>query len=81
MASSFAQSTILSISNVSPVMHVASAFEDYITSANNDQDCGKVVAQKFFPFPDKPPHQYPLCEIDYFRRLDLLCYDCGGALR
>lgn len=25
--------------------------------------------------------QYPLCETDYFRRLDLLCYDCGGALR
>jgi hypothetical protein len=25
--------------------------------------------------------QYPLCEKDYFRRLDLLCHDCGEALR
>ena len=25
--------------------------------------------------------QYPLCERDYFRRLDLLCFACGGALR
>lgn len=25
--------------------------------------------------------QYPLCETDYFRRLDLLCFECGGALR
>lgn len=31
--------------------------------------------------PDHPPNQYPLCETDYFRRLDLLCYACGGALR
>ncbi|KAF2836332.1 RhoGAP-domain-containing protein [Patellaria atrata CBS 101060] len=44
-------------------------------------DCGKIVASKFFPVPDQPPNQYPLCETDYFRRLDLLCYECGGALR
>ncbi|KAI5370302.1 Putative Rho GTPase activation protein [Septoria linicola] len=44
-------------------------------------DCGKIVASKFFPVPDQPPNQYPLCETDYFRRLDLLCYACGGALR
>ena len=25
--------------------------------------------------------QYPLCEKDYFRRLDLLCFTCGKALR
>ena len=25
--------------------------------------------------------QYPLCETDYFRRLELLCFECGGALR
>lgn len=31
--------------------------------------------------PDHPPNQYPLCETDYFKRLDLLCYACGGALR
>lgn len=45
------------------------------------QDCGKIVASKFFPVPEQPPNQYPLCETDYFRRLDLLCYACGGALR
>lgn len=45
------------------------------------QDCDKVVASKFFPLPDQPPGQVPLCEVDYFRRLDLLCFACGGALR
>ncbi|KAK5131758.1 hypothetical protein LTR08_000589 [Meristemomyces frigidus] len=44
-------------------------------------DCDKIVASKFFPVPDHPPNQYPLCETDYFKRLDLLCYACGGALR
>lgn len=39
------------------------------------------MAAKFFPVPDHPPNQYPLCETDYFRRLDLLCYRCGAALR
>lgn len=39
------------------------------------------MASKFFPVPDQPPNQYPLCETDYFKRLDLLCFDCGGALR
>ncbi|KAG8631545.1 hypothetical protein KVT40_000685 [Elsinoe batatas] len=45
------------------------------------QDCGKIVASKFFPVPESGPNQYPLCETDYFRRLDLLCCSCGGALR
>jgi len=44
-------------------------------------DCGRIVASKFFPVPDKPPGQYPLCETDYFRRLDLICFECGQALR
>lgn len=48
------------------------------------QDCGKVVASKFFPVdsssPDGKP-QYPLCETDYFRRLGLICAKCGAALR
>lgn len=44
-------------------------------------DCHKIVASKFFPVPDQPPNQYPLCETDYFRRLDLLCHACKGALR
>ena len=46
------------------------------------QDCGEVVASKFFPVDDEEGNgQYPLCETDYFRRLDLLCFNCGGALR
>ncbi|KAK5117613.1 hypothetical protein LTR62_005036 [Meristemomyces frigidus] len=44
-------------------------------------DCDKIVASKFFPVPDNPPNQYPLCETDYFRRLQLLCYTCNTALR
>ncbi|KAL8871530.1 MAG: hypothetical protein Q9174_002659 [Haloplaca sp. 1 TL-2023] len=46
------------------------------------RDCGQIVASKFFPVDDEEgTGQYPLCETDYFRRLDLLCYECGGALR
>ncbi|KAI4104484.1 MAG: hypothetical protein L6R37_003227 [Teloschistes peruensis] len=46
------------------------------------RDCGQIVASKFFPVDDEEGNgQYPLCEIDYFRRLDLLCFECGGALR
>ncbi|EED13239.1 Rho GTPase activator (Lrg11), putative [Talaromyces stipitatus ATCC 10500] len=45
-------------------------------------DCGKVVASKFFPVDaEDGSGQYPLCETDYFRRLNLLCHECGGALR
>ncbi|KAF8467714.1 hypothetical protein BDZ91DRAFT_813281 [Kalaharituber pfeilii] len=46
------------------------------------RDCGITVAEKFFPVDDeRGDGQYPLCETDYFRRLDLICYSCGGALR
>lgn len=46
------------------------------------RDCGQIVASKFFPADDEENGgQYPLCETDYFRRLGLLCYQCGGALR
>ncbi|KAL7267735.1 Rho-type GTPase activating protein Rga1 [Rhizina undulata] len=45
------------------------------------RDCGVIVASKFFPVDDENGGQYPLCETDYFRRLDLLCHECGGALR
>lgn len=46
------------------------------------KDCGQIVASKFFPVDDDDDTgPYPLCETDYFRRLDLLCYECGGALR
>lgn len=40
------------------------------------------MASKFFPAEDEDGQgQYPLCEKDYFRRLGLLCYQCGEALR
>ncbi|KAL2134762.1 hypothetical protein VTI74DRAFT_10918 [Chaetomium olivicolor] len=46
------------------------------------RDCGQIVASKFFPADDENGGgQYPLCETDYFRRLGLLCHQCGGALR
>lgn len=40
------------------------------------------MASKFFPVEDpNGGGEYPLCETDYFRRLNLLCHQCGGALR
>ncbi len=50
-------------------------------------DCNKVVAAKFFPATDDMVDSsgtgrlFPLCETDYFRRLDLICAKCSGALR
>ncbi|TFK32780.1 LIM domain-containing protein [Crucibulum laeve] len=44
-------------------------------------DCGDVVASKFFPIEGADGKQHPLCERDYFRRLNLLCEKCGMALR
>ena len=49
-----------------------------------------MVASKFFPATDDmidsnngeaPGQLFALCETDYFRRLNLLCAKCGGALR
>ncbi|KAK2743521.1 hypothetical protein FQN57_004818 [Myotisia sp. PD_48] len=46
------------------------------------KDCGEVVASKFFPVDaEDGSGQYPLCETDYFRRLNLICFKCSGALR
>ncbi|KAF4635516.1 hypothetical protein G7Y89_g2572 [Cudoniella acicularis] len=46
------------------------------------RDCGQIVASKFFPVDEESGEgQYPLCEKDYFRRLDLICHKCDGALR
>ncbi|TVY29771.1 Rho-type GTPase-activating protein [Lachnellula hyalina] len=46
------------------------------------RDCGQIVASKFFPVDEEDGEgQYPLCETDYFRRLDLICHKCNGALR
>ncbi|KAG0260501.1 hypothetical protein BG011_001870 [Mortierella polycephala] len=44
-------------------------------------DCEQIVASKFFPITEPDGKQYPLCERDYFRRLNLVCQSCGGALR
>ncbi|KAI9179831.1 Rho-type GTPase activating protein Rga1 [Blastocladiella emersonii ATCC 22665] len=44
-------------------------------------DCDQIVAAKFFPITDADGTPHPLCERDYFARLDLLCAKCGGALR
>ena len=45
------------------------------------QDCGDVVASKFFPVADPDGKQQPLCERDYYRRLHLICANCGLALK
>ncbi|KAF5383736.1 hypothetical protein D9615_003521 [Tricholomella constricta] len=44
-------------------------------------DCGDVVASKFFPIEGPDGRQNPLCERDYFRRLNLICAKCNMALR
>jgi hypothetical protein len=51
-----------------------------LCSRANEQDCNKVVAQKFFPV-EEGENMYPLCETDYFARLDLICAQCKQALR
>ena len=45
------------------------------------QDCDAVVASKFFPIDGPDGKQQPLCERDYFRRLNLICAKCSQALR
>jgi hypothetical protein len=45
------------------------------------KDCNTVVASKFFPIEGQDGRQYPLCERDYFGRLNLICAKCGMALR
>ncbi|KAF9107325.1 hypothetical protein BGX29_006689 [Mortierella sp. GBA35] len=44
-------------------------------------DCDEIVASKFFPITETDGRQYPLCERDYFRRLNMVCHACGEALR
>ncbi|SCU92324.1 LANO_0E00364g1_1 [Lachancea nothofagi CBS 11611] len=45
-------------------------------------DCGKVCKPKYFPFEDPASKQLiPLCQQDYFKRNNLLCFVCGKALR
>lgn len=40
-----------------------------------------MVAAKFFPTKTESGKTLPLCERDYFRRLNLVCENCGEALR
>jgi hypothetical protein len=49
--------------------------------ADRLQDCGEVVASKFFPIDGPDGKQQPLCERDYFSRLNLICAKCNMALR
>ncbi|KAI7876857.1 RhoGAP-domain-containing protein [Lichtheimia hyalospora FSU 10163] len=44
-------------------------------------DCNEPVASRFFPIEVDHGVQQPLCERDYFRRLNLVCESCGDALR
>ncbi|KAF8605904.1 RhoGAP-domain-containing protein [Ceratobasidium sp. AG-I] len=45
------------------------------------RDCNCVVASKFFPIEGPDGRQQPLCERDYFKRLNLICAKCDMALR
>lgn len=49
-------------------------------------ECGKQCSAKFFPYEitneqDGTKTQVALCEYDYFKKLDLICYVCNSALR
>ncbi|EEH16425.2 hypothetical protein PABG_06512 [Paracoccidioides brasiliensis Pb03] len=58
-----------------------SAFGDiYHPQCFTCYDCQKVLSHEFFPVNEKNG-PVPLCETDVFRRLDMLCSKCGGALR
>ncbi|KAI8340142.1 hypothetical protein BC941DRAFT_393152 [Chlamydoabsidia padenii] len=47
----------------------------------NCLDCHEPVASMFFPIEGADGTQKPLCERDYFRRLNLVCDHCGDALK
>lgn len=49
-------------------------------------DCGNQCSSKFFPYEmlDEPTgikYQVALCEYDYFKKLNLICFNCNNALR
>lgn len=48
-------------------------------------ECGKQCSAKFFPQEMEDDNgeffQVPLCEYDYFKKLDLICFECDNALR
>jgi len=43
-------------------------------------DCKEICLTKFFPFKIEDGTFRPLCENDYYKRLDLVCAKCGNAL-
>jgi hypothetical protein len=69
------------VSPFSPAHHLAQPSTIQTNSPCLYQDCGKVVASKFFPTKVESGKTLPLCERDYFRRLNLVCENCGEALR
>ncbi|CAH6720846.1 rho-GTPase-activating protein Lrg1p [[Candida] jaroonii] len=49
-------------------------------------ECGKQCSSKFFPYEITDPstnvkYQVALCEYDYFKKLNLICFNCDNALR
>lgn len=47
-------------------------------------ECGKQCSAKFFPYEIKQDGKstlVALCEYDYFKKLDLICFSCNNALR
>ncbi|ODV93762.1 hypothetical protein PACTADRAFT_51518 [Pachysolen tannophilus NRRL Y-2460] len=59
----------------------------YHVSCFRCYECGKECASKFFSSEIKDPitgvegTKIALCEYDYFKKLDLICYKCNNALR
>jgi len=43
-------------------------------------DCKEICLSKFFPYKIEDGTYRPLCENDYYKRLDLICAKCGNAL-
>jgi hypothetical protein len=81
-AGSFCESPRFGISSELLQMHGRSFFQScFLLSSFDIKDCGEVVASKFFPIDGPNGKQNPLCERDYFRRLNLICEKCGMALR
>lgn len=81
-AGSFCESSRISISSELLQVHGTPSFHSYfICFLSCVKDCGEVVASKFFPIDGSNGKQNPLCERDYFRRLNLICEKCGMALR
>ncbi|KAI5950839.1 rga1 [Candida jiufengensis] len=56
----------------------------YHVNCFNCYECGKQCSAKFFPseiIENSKPKQIALCEYDYFKKLNLICFSCNNALR